>query len=58
MNYDPPNAYLPLGWTSHLRFRHMNNTTLSALCLDGHVETRLVGQVTRKDIYTNSPQPN
>ena len=57
MNYDPPHAFLPLGWTSHLRFRHMNNTVLSALCLDGHVETRVVGQVTRKDIYTNSPQP-
>jgi prepilin-type N-terminal cleavage/methylation domain-containing protein len=60
MNYDPAHAYGPplIGWTSHLRFRHMNNTTLAALCLDGHVETRMVGQVTRKDIYTNSPQPN
>jgi prepilin-type N-terminal cleavage/methylation domain-containing protein len=57
-NFDPPNAFLPIGWTSHLRFRHMGNTKLNALCLDGHVENRAIGQVTRKDIYTNSPQPN
>ena len=38
-----------------LRFRHSNNTKLSALCIDGHVETRLVGSVTRKDIYSNVP---
>ena len=36
-----------------LRFRHMNNTKLAALCVDGHVETRLIGAVLRKDIYTN-----
>jgi type II secretory pathway pseudopilin PulG len=53
-NYDPPTAFGGDGWTSHLRFRHMNNTTLAALCLDGHVETRKVGEVLRRDIYTNS----
>jgi prepilin-type N-terminal cleavage/methylation domain-containing protein len=53
-NYDPPTAFGGDGWTSHLRFRHMNNTTLAALCLDGHVETRRIGEVLRRDIYTNS----
>jgi prepilin-type N-terminal cleavage/methylation domain-containing protein len=38
-----------------MRFRHMNNTKLAALCLDGHVETRAAGTVLRKDIYTNVP---
>jgi prepilin-type N-terminal cleavage/methylation domain-containing protein len=28
---------------SHLRFRHLNNTAMAALCVDGHVETRNVG---------------
>lgn len=36
-----------------LRFRHVGNTTLAALCLDGHVETRKVGTVMRGDIFTN-----
>lgn len=56
-NYDgnsdfgnPPNPGLVC-----LRFRHMNNSVLAALCLDGHVETRAVGTVLRKDIYTNVP---
>jgi prepilin-type N-terminal cleavage/methylation domain-containing protein len=56
MNYDPPNAVDPNGWTSHFRFRHLNNKTLAAVCLDGHVETRNVGSVTRRDVYTNTPQ--
>jgi prepilin-type N-terminal cleavage/methylation domain-containing protein len=43
----------PDGWTTHMRFRHMNNTTLAALCLDGHVETRKVGEFKIKDYYTN-----
>jgi hypothetical protein len=40
-------------WQSHLRFRHKNNTMLAALCADGHVETRRVGEVMVKDICTN-----
>jgi len=55
-NYDPPVAFGGTGWTSHLRFRHMANKRLAALCLDGHVETRLVGAVLRSDIYTNYSQ--
>jgi len=43
----------PDGWLSHLRFRHMGNTSLAALCLDGHVEVRKVGTVMVKDICTN-----
>ncbi|MCI0538170.1 MAG: type II secretion system GspH family protein [Verrucomicrobiales bacterium] len=42
-------------WSSHLRFRHMNNTTLAALCLDGHAESRRVGSVLRTDLYSNRP---
>lgn len=54
-NADWPSAYNGSpGWPS-LRFRHVNNTTLNALCFDGHVESRLVGAVLRRDIYTNAP---
>jgi len=53
-NFDPQTAFGSDGWASHLRFRHMNNTRMNALCLDGHVESRAVGTVLRKDIYTNS----
>jgi prepilin-type N-terminal cleavage/methylation domain-containing protein len=52
-NTDLPDYLL---WSSHLRFRHMNNTTLAALCLDGHVEVRKVGSVSRTDIYSNPPR--
>ena len=38
-NIDALVAFGGNGWLSHLRFRHMNNTRLAALCLDGHVET-------------------
>jgi prepilin-type N-terminal cleavage/methylation domain-containing protein len=43
----------PDGWQSQVRFRHLNNSTAAALCLDGHVETRRVGEFTVKDICTN-----
>jgi len=43
----------PDGWLTHLRFRHMNNTRLAALFADGHVDTRAVGEVKIKDIFTN-----
>lgn len=52
-NFDPKNAFNPNGWLSHLRFRHMNNTRLAALCLDGHVVTRGVGEVMVRDVFTN-----
>jgi prepilin-type N-terminal cleavage/methylation domain-containing protein len=52
-NADAVNAFGGTGWQSHLRFRHMGNTTLAALCLDGHIETRRVGTVLRQDIFTN-----
>jgi prepilin-type N-terminal cleavage/methylation domain-containing protein len=57
LNFDVSDLTAPapnIPWNS-LRFRHVNNTKLAALCLDGHVETRLVGEVTRNDIYTNHP---
>ena len=34
-NFDARDAFAPNGWVSHFRFRHMNNTRLAALCLDG-----------------------
>lgn len=55
-NFDVPTAYdTAPGYFPCLRFRHMGNKELNALCLDGHVETRAVGSVLRKDIYTNMP---
>jgi len=44
---------VPDGWYTHLRFRHMNNNRLAALCADGHVETRAVGTVMVKDLLVN-----
>lgn len=52
-NVDLVSAFSSSGGWMHLRFRHMNNTTLAALMLDGHVETRRVGEVLRQDVYTN-----
>jgi prepilin-type N-terminal cleavage/methylation domain-containing protein/prepilin-type processing-associated H-X9-DG protein len=40
-------------WPSMFRFRHMNNTTLNALFVDGHVESRKVGEVKLKEVCTN-----
>ena len=51
--YDSPNAIDP--WKNQLRFRHMNNTVLNALCVDGHVEDRRVGEAMVKDFCTNYP---
>jgi prepilin-type N-terminal cleavage/methylation domain-containing protein len=55
LNYDLPTYDAGVTSWDSFRFRHMNNTELAALCLDGHVETRLVGSVLRTDIYTNAP---
>lgn len=33
-----------------MRFRHMNNTTVNALFIDGHVESRVLFTVTAKDV--------
>lgn len=48
-------SLLPDGDSTDLRFRHKMNTTLAALCLDGHTTTRVVGSVMVKDIYSNYP---
>jgi len=45
----------PDGWATHLRFRHMKNTQMNALCLDGHVESRKVGEAMLLDFCTNYP---
>ena len=47
--------YTPDGWTNELRFRHIRNTMLNALCLDGHVESRRVGEAMVTDFCTNYP---
>ena len=52
-NVDALASFGGSGWQSHLRFRHMNNTSLATLMLDGHVEVRKVGEVLRQDVYTN-----
>lgn len=35
-------------WRNHLRYRHMNNTNMNALFVDGHVESLRIGTVTWK----------
>lgn len=45
----------PGGWNTQLRFRHMKNTQMNALCLDGHVESRKVGDAMLLDFCTNYP---
>jgi prepilin-type N-terminal cleavage/methylation domain-containing protein len=40
-------------WEGSMRFRHVGNSTLAALCLGGHIETCKVGTVIRGDIFTN-----
>ncbi len=42
-------------FATHLRFRHLTNTTMNALCVDGHVETRAVGTFMVLDICINPP---
>jgi prepilin-type processing-associated H-X9-DG protein len=48
-NGDPANA---------MRFRHMNNTTGNFLFVDGHVESRALGQVNAIDISVNPTLPS
>ncbi len=38
-----------------MRFRHMSNSTVNALFVDGHVESRVLNQVFLSDICTNTP---
>lgn len=42
-------------FNTHLRFRHLNNTAMAALCVDGHVETRTVGTFMVMDVCIQSP---
>ena len=41
------------GYASAFRFRHMNNTTLNALYVDGHVDSKKVGEVKVRDVCTS-----
>ncbi len=38
-----------------MRYRHMGNTTTNVLFVDGHVESRALGQVILSDLCTNLP---
>jgi prepilin-type N-terminal cleavage/methylation domain-containing protein/prepilin-type processing-associated H-X9-DG protein len=50
-NVNPSNAsYNPV---CNMRFRHLDNTTCNFLFLDGHVESRALGQVRAMDISMN-----
>ncbi|HUB24410.1 MAG TPA: prepilin-type N-terminal cleavage/methylation domain-containing protein [Tepidisphaeraceae bacterium] len=40
-----------------MRFRHLNNTTVNALFIDGHVEARALGTVRAKDISVDWYNP-
>jgi prepilin-type N-terminal cleavage/methylation domain-containing protein len=46
---------MAFSWTNEIRFRHLGNTSMNALCLDGHVASRLVGSAMVTDFCTNSP---
>jgi prepilin-type N-terminal cleavage/methylation domain-containing protein/prepilin-type processing-associated H-X9-DG protein len=60
-NIDTFNSLTNYGATCQMRFRHLNNTTVNALFIDGHVESRLIGAVVAKDIsvdwYNPGPPP-
>jgi prepilin-type N-terminal cleavage/methylation domain-containing protein len=43
-------------FTTHLRFRHLGNTTMNALCADGHVETRNPGTFMVLDVAVQTLQ--
>jgi prepilin-type N-terminal cleavage/methylation domain-containing protein len=40
---------------THMRFRHLSNTTLNGLCVDGHVESRPVGTFMVLDVCVKYP---
>jgi prepilin-type processing-associated H-X9-DG protein len=40
-----------------MRFRHMKNTTVNILFVDGHVESQVIGQPTAKELCVNVPWP-
>ncbi len=42
---------------ANMRFRHMNNTTTNLLFVDGHVESRKLGQVIAREICVNYTTP-
>ena len=48
-----------LGWNNvaDMRYRHMDNTTMNVLFVDGHVESRTIGTVHAIDICLNHTTP-
>jgi prepilin-type N-terminal cleavage/methylation domain-containing protein/prepilin-type processing-associated H-X9-DG protein len=45
-------------WQCQMRFRHMKNTTVNLLFVDGHCESRVIGQVIAKDLCVNVSWPS
>lgn len=41
----------------NMRFRHMTNTTVNVLFVDGHADSRKLGEVVAKDVCTNVTLP-
>jgi prepilin-type N-terminal cleavage/methylation domain-containing protein/prepilin-type processing-associated H-X9-DG protein len=40
-----------------MRFRHMNNTTINVLFVDGHADSKKIGEVVAKDVCANVTLP-
>ena len=61
-NNDPTNTTDPTQYNmapaNAMRFRHMNQTTGNFLFVDGHVESRVLGQVNAIDIAVNPTLPS
>jgi prepilin-type N-terminal cleavage/methylation domain-containing protein/prepilin-type processing-associated H-X9-DG protein len=56
VNFDALNA--AYSWAlCDLRFRHMQNSTLNALFVDGHVDARPIGSIHVTDVCLNSVTP-
>lgn len=40
-------------WKNFMRYRHMNNTSINVLYADGHVDSRKLGEIMRKELCVN-----
>ena len=40
-------------WRNFMRYRHMDNTGINLLYVDGHVESKKIGEVMRRDMCVN-----
>lgn len=44
-------------WNCDMRYRHMNNTVMNVLFVDGHVDSKTMGSIRAKDICLNPTFP-